>query len=251
MRTRLHADEGSGPPLVYVPGIDGSGEFLLGQAEVLAQRLRLLRLRHEGADPDRDGYQAMADDVVEVIAGAGIGRALLLAESFGGGIALQAALDHADRVAGLALVNTFPRFGHRTRLALTRAFAPLVPQPVFRRARQRFAAWSLFGRHRDPDAIRRFRSVPASRFDGAYRRRLQMIATLDLRSRLPQIRQPVALFAGTDDRVVDSVRQARAMAALLPDATVEIIDGGGHLILPLDLPWTDWFLRLAERAGLR
>lgn len=251
MRTRLHADEGSGPPLVYVPGIDGSGEFLLGQAEVLARRFRLLRLRHEGSDPDRDGYEAMAADVIEILERAGIGRALLLAESFGGGIVLQAALDHPERVAGLALVNSFPRFGRRLRLAMTRGVAPLVPQPLFRWARHTLAAWSLFGRRRDAEALRRFRSVPASRFDAAYRRRLRMIAALDLRPRLPELRPPVALFASTHDRVVDSVRQARAMAALLPDATVEIVTGGGHLILPLDLPWTDWLLRLAERAHLR
>ena len=46
MRTVLHANDGKGPPLVYVPGIDASGEFLLGQAEVLARSFRLVRLRH-------------------------------------------------------------------------------------------------------------------------------------------------------------------------------------------------------------
>ena len=76
-----------------------------------------------------------------------------------------------------------------------------------------------------------------------------MITGLDLRPRLAEVKQPVALFAGTKDKVVASEFQALYMKELLPDVEVEIVSGGGHLILPLEgLPWVEWLGRLVERA---
>jgi alpha-beta hydrolase superfamily lysophospholipase len=86
---------------------------------------------------------------------------------------------------------------------------------------------------------------------GGYRRRLRMIAGLDLRGRLRDVRQPVALFAGDRDRIVASVPLGRAMQRGLPDAELEVIRGGGHLLLPLSsLPWEDWLEKLCVRAGV-
>ena len=50
MQVEILATAGSGPPLVYVPGIDGSGELLLGAAARLERRFRLTRLCYRGED---------------------------------------------------------------------------------------------------------------------------------------------------------------------------------------------------------
>jgi hypothetical protein len=41
------------------------------------------------------------------------------------------------------------------------------------------------------------------------------------------------------------------MAALLPDATLDVLVDAGHLVLPLAAePWVERLERLAERAGV-
>jgi len=252
MIARLHADEGRGPLVVYVPGIDGSGDLLLGTAARLAQRMRLVRLRYE---PDgEDTYGALARGIGEILDGLGDGpgegRAVLLAESFGVGVALQTALERPDRVAALALVNGFARYPSRGRLGLARLLAPFAVRPLFRSFRGSFGPWALFGPRREPGVVREFREAGGVQFDGAYRRRLSMIHRLDLLPRLEEVRQPVALFAADADLIVASVRAAREMEHRLPDATLEILPRAGHLVLPLaDEPWAARLEVLRERAG--
>ena len=100
------------------------------------------------------------------------------------------------------------------------------------------------------DTLRRFHELPPSEgFDQAYMRRMAMIASLDLRPELHRIAQPVSLFASTDDHVVASLEEAREMAALLPNAELHVLEGAGHVVLPMpDEPWVDRLRELEARA---
>lgn len=254
MIAEIRSDRGSGPPLLYVPGIDGSGRMLLGTEERLARRFRLVCLGYRvavGSPAGPESYRALAASAMACAAELGLRRVALLAESFGGAVALQAALDHSDRVAGLAIVNGFAWYRSRLRLWLARAGWPLLPKPLFSACRARLAPYSLFGRLREEAAVRALCSGQLDFAGGGYGRRLRMIAGLDLRPRLGEIHQPVALFAGDCDRIVAAVRLAREMQRALPDAELTVIEGGGHLVLPLArLPWEEWLAKLCERAGL-
>jgi pimeloyl-ACP methyl ester carboxylesterase len=249
MRAEVLATEGVGPPLVYVPGIDGSGEMLLGLAARLERCFRLTRLRYSG--DAAGGYADLAASVSACIRGLGTERVLVLAESFGVGVALQTALDHPEGVAALCLVNGFARFRDPLGLALTRGAFALAPSAWVRRARARFAHRGLFAPRRDEDALRALLALQGDWFDERYRARLALIRRLDLLPRLPEIRCPVALYAADRDRVVASVPAAREMQALLPDAELRVIPAAGHVVLPLaEEPWEERLLGLARRAGL-
>ena len=252
MRCEIRDRRGRGVPVVYVPGIDGTGRMLLSCADRLAERCDLSCLSYIADDTaDRDGYEQLAGEVLARIDELGHARTLLLAESFGGAVALQTALHAPERIAGLAIVNSFCHYRRRLHLAMTRLSAPLLPRWAFDIGRRALAPWTLFGKRREPEAIAEFRSIAGGEFGVAYRRRLKMIAGLDLRPRLGEITQAVTLFVGTKDRVVDSLRSARLMAAALPDARVEILEGAGHLILPLrSYDWPAAIEELAERGGL-
>lgn len=245
---------GAGPELVYVPGIDGTGELLLGAEARLERAFRLTRLRY-ASEPDvpigADRYDALAAGAIARMDERRIERALLLGDSFGVGLALQIALDHPERVAGLALVNGFAHFPARASLAMSRFVFAWLPRPLFDFGRRHFAPRTLFGPRREPEVLRRFHALTALPRDDGYRRRLAMIATLDLRPRLAELGVPVALFASDRDRVVPSVRAASEMQARLRDATVEVLPASGHIVLPLsDEPWVERLLALARRARL-
>ena len=252
MRCEIHERLGRGKALVYVPGIDGTGRMLLSCAERLAERFDLSCLRYDASDdPGCDSYAQLASEVLACIDQLGPQRVLLLAESFGGAVALQTALHAPERIAGLAIVNSFCHYRSRARLAMTRLAAPLLPRWAFNVGRKALAPWSLFGRRREREAIAEFRAAAGGDFGIAYRRRLRMIAGLDLRPRLEEITQPVTFFVGSKDRVVDSLRSAKVMAAAMPDAQIEVLDGAGHLILPLrSFDWPAAIEELAQRSGL-
>lgn len=249
MLAHIHADRGSGRPVVYVPGIDATGELLLGTCERIEDEFRLLRLAYTAGAED-DSYAGLASSIAHALHDAGIEHTLILAESFGVAVALRTALDHPGLVAGLALVNGFAHYKRRAALAWSRFSAPLVPAWAFELGRGWFAAGRLFGKHVDEDTLRRFHELPPSDgFDRAYLRRMAMIAALDLRPELYRVTQPVTLFASTDDQVVASLEEAREMAALLPNAELRVLEGAGHVVLPCpDEPWVERLRELEARA---
>ena len=250
MIAKLKGDGGEGRPVVYVPGIDGTGELLLGTAKRLEKRFRLIRLCYATVEGgEHDSYPALAASVAAAIRERGVDRCLVLAESFGGAVALQLALDTPELVAGLMIVNSFAYYPARARLSWAAMTAPPIPEPLFHFGRRFFAPQALFGQRRDEQAIADFRALPGTFFDEAYRRRLLMISELDLRPRLAEFEQPVALYASADDRVVPSLAASREMASLLPEVTLEVLPSAGHLVLPLaEERWPERVRELAERA---
>jgi 3-oxoadipate enol-lactonase len=240
MQSIVRTDEGSGPAVVYVPGIDGSGAMLLGAQARLARVFRLVCLAYRTGEREEARYERLAASLVACLDERRIDRAVLLAESFGGGVALHAALAHRERVAGLALVNTFAHFAPRLRLAFSRLTAPLLPGWAFALGRRLCGTAALFGARREPQAVAAFRGRAFGRFDRGYRQRLAMLAGLDLRARLAEIAAPALVVIGERDRVVPPAH-GRALAAGLPNARLEVVPGGGHLLLPLAaLPWEAW-----------
>jgi pimeloyl-ACP methyl ester carboxylesterase len=246
LAARIHTDGGRGPTLLYVPGIDGTGEYLFGTAERLRKDFRLITLEYfDDANAGPDSYEHLSTTIGQVLANEEVGPLMLLAESFGGGVALQFALDHMDQIQGIALVNTFPRYRRRLHLRMTRLFFPLTSTRLFYAIRRRFAPWALFGPIREPEVTRMFYERKNPIFNELYARRLSLLAGLDLRARLPEISCPVLLFHSLKDRVVDSAWQAKLMASLLHAPRLYPIPLGGHLILPYEyIPWAQEILTL-------
>ncbi len=248
---RAMDDGGDGPVVVYVPGVDGTGELLLDTAQVLRESFRVVRLRY-AADvlPSIGaGYRELAADVVLTLDELGIDRALLLAESFGVALALQIALDHPEHVRGLGLVNGFAHYPCRWRLALARTVMPRVPGFLFRLGRRLTIPMGMIAPRSDPLVVRGMLGRADDYFGAAFLRRLALIREVDLRPQLEEISCPVALFASENDRVVPSVACAREMEAGLPDATLETLGHAGHVILPFnDEPWVARLLDLERRA---
>ncbi|MFT7671060.1 MAG: pimeloyl-ACP methyl ester carboxylesterase [Planctomycetota bacterium] len=253
LRAQLRGVSGDGPQVLYVPGIDGTGDLLLGSAERIAKQFRLTRVSYCTEDCESSGgsdYSDLAEGIQALCQEQGISRTLVLAESFGGAVALQLALNHPELVAGLMIVNSFAWFPSRAQIAITRLGAPFIPQAAFEMGRKWFAPKALFGSLGTPEALQEFCEIGGVVFDAGYLQRLHMIEELDLRPRLREIEAPVALFASDRDRVVPAVETMGVLESSLPDATLEIVQGGGHLILPLATqPWVQRLEDLAKRAS--
>jgi 3-oxoadipate enol-lactonase len=216
-------------PIVYLAGLDGTGELLFKQAPGLARSYRVITFRSRDYGPFT--YEDLADDLAAIIGEAGEKRAVILGESFGGTVALAFALRHPEMVERLVVVNSFPRFHKRIRINLAVWAARLVPFRLLWPFR--FAA-SLLGLYADgvsrEDRRRFFAAIRTVTKEG-YTRRLELIREADLEARLSEIKSPALFIAGEKDLLVPSVKEARRMSARMPNANVKIIKGAGHACL--------------------
>lgn len=222
--------------------MDGTGELLLDTAQVLERRFRVLRMRYEdeGRKGGADTHERLADTAREELEAVGVRRALVLAESFGGGVALQLALRSPELVRGLALVNTFAHFPRRVRGRLGAAVLPFVPRVALRRGRDLVGRHLFFRPRRDPRAEAAFLERATGFENAGFAARLAAVCALDLRERLGEISVPARLFASTRDRVLPSVQTMSVLRDGLPDARLELIEGANHIVLPLaEEPWLE------------
>lgn len=220
---------GSGPLLVFVPGMDGTGALFYRQVPNLARshRVATYALRENATMED------LVSDLADVIRGAAPDqRATVVGESFGGTVALSFALAHPALLERLVVLNSFPRFLPQGRLRLAIAVLRALPFPwAVMRLVRRLTAFRLHSRHTHAHEVRRFFALTARTTRHGYLQRLRILRDYDVRDRLSEIRAPTLFLASERDHLVPSVDQARYMAARIPGATVRVLEGHGHICL--------------------
>jgi 3-oxoadipate enol-lactonase len=99
-------DEGDGPAILFVHGGLGDSRLWEPQARALSDAFRCVRydLRYWGRSESPGIAFSSIDDAVGVLDSLGIERAALVGLSLGGGIALDVALAHPERVTALVHV---------------------------------------------------------------------------------------------------------------------------------------------------
>ena len=103
---------GSGPPLLILHGLFGSGSNWRSVARDLAKDYGVyaVDLRNHGGSPwaDSMGYVEMAEDVGALIEKQGLERPEIVGHSMGGKTAMALALLHPERVGRLVVVDVAP-----------------------------------------------------------------------------------------------------------------------------------------------
>ena len=224
--TRLHyVVEGAGPPLVLVGGktsnIDGAWWRYV---PVLATRLRVIALDNRGTGasdkPDTPySTQLMAEDALAVLRDAGETSAHWFGLSMGGMILQQLALRHPDAVRSLILGAT--HCGGEQPATGGSGKAATIAGPLRRFANLYDAGF--IAEHADwveEDALH-FGKVPLHTIV----RQDQAVKQHNLCARLGDIRQPVLIIHGREDRMVP-VARAEELQRGIPNARLVMLEGG-------------------------
>jgi pimeloyl-ACP methyl ester carboxylesterase len=220
---------GDGPPLILVPGMDGTGRLFYRQVPALATRYRVATYSLRDDAPDMDAEVADLARVVRSVAPPGA-PAVLVGESFGGTVALSFALAHPDLVAALVVLNSFPRFLPQVQLSLAITALQWMPWEAMPLVR-RLTAFRLHSRYTHRREIRRFLELTRSTSRDGYIARLRILQSYDVRDRLGELVMPVLFLASERDHLVPAVREARYMAERVPGATLRVLAGHGHICL--------------------
>lgn len=239
---RLHV-QGEGPPLLYVPGLDGTGLLFYRQTRVLAHRFRVITFRLRDEAEDMDPLVADIARHLDRVVPDGT-PAVIVGESFGGALAMSFALAHPERVRQLVILNSFSRITPVFKLHLAIASMSVMPWRTMQIVR-RLTAWRLHSPHTHKDEIRRFLLLTTATTRLGYLNRLRILTRYDLRARLHELRVPTLYLAADQDHLIPSVPQATYMAARVPQATMRVLEGHGHgcFLAPdmdLDLLLQEW-----------
>jgi pimeloyl-ACP methyl ester carboxylesterase len=211
-------------PVVYLPGIDGTGRLLYRQ-ERLHSEFAVRGVCYP--QNDRHTYTDLVGLSVRALEETGPG--VVVAESFGGAVALMVALERPDLVQKLVLVNTFARYPRRLFIDVAALVGPWLPvrpsHPTTRPVRGLF----FFGpgvSKSDRDAWwDRTADVPMR----VYGHRCRLLRDVDLLSRLGEVRAPTVVFTSLNDRVVPAPA-GRLLAKRIPRAKL-IAVAAGHAAL--------------------
>jgi pimeloyl-ACP methyl ester carboxylesterase len=221
--------EGTGAPVVLVPGLDGTGLLFYRQIPLIARSYRVASyaLRDTAAT-----METLVDDLRRVVRAVASddGRAIVIGESFGGALAMSFALAEPDLVGGLIVLNSFPHFAPRFRLRAGICGLYALPWGAMGLVR-RLTASRLHSRHTHKHEVERFLQLTARANRNGYINRLKILTRYDIRERLHELRPPTLFLAAELDHLVPSVSQARFMAARTPGAVVRVLSGHGHICL--------------------
>ena len=239
----FHEEAGSGPPVLLWHAFLCDRTMWRPQVAALSSRYRLILVDGPGhglssAPPPGFTLADCAVAALQVLDAAGVERAFLGGISWGGIVAMQAALRAPARVQGLLLLSTSAEAEGRFDRLRARVLARIARRYGVPKALEPFVVSSFFSRRARRERPGLGESLLLGIRDGDREARFRvMTAILDRPSfldELARIRVPTLVIAASEDRVTAPARGER-IAQRIPGARVETIEGSGHLS-PLEAP---------------
>ncbi len=187
-------------PLVLVHGAASSAQVWHEQLRRLGRQRRVVAVDLPGhgctkAWVDRDvTIRDYARTVLEFVSTLGLGPVVLVGHSMGGAVAIQAALDGPEAVAGLVIGGSAARLP--------------VSDKVFQLVRAQFdslgefVAQVAFSPKADPELVAFWKDLPLPATQRTVLADFSACNRFDVRDRLGEIACPVLVVWGADDRMV-------------------------------------------------
>lgn len=233
----IHYDDiGDGPVLVLGHSFLCSGEMWVPQVAALSSRYRVINVDlpgHGRSEPATRPFslEDLAGHVIALLDHLRIERVVWAGLSIGGMVALRGALARPDRVDGLVLLDTtagdeafVSKMKFRMMGLMARLFGigPLMPSIVP----------LMFGptsRKDQTDLVQAWRSrIAATDIPSLLLTLDALMSRESLLPQLPTVNVPALVMVGEEDAALPP-DHSRAIAAHLPQATLDIVPNAGHL----------------------
>jgi pimeloyl-ACP methyl ester carboxylesterase len=232
------ASDGEGPALLFVHSGIADRRMWAPQIDALAPFFRCLRvdLRGFGESGPRQAGATDHDDLAALLDALGVDRAVVIGSSFGGNVAVDFALTHPERVAGLVLAATLAGMttpGPALRRIWEETDAALEAGELDRGVDLEVRAW-VDGPRRapeqvDPSVREQVRAMNRTIWErAATEEQVESDAPpIDRAGRLDEIAVPVLLIEGELDQP-DVAASLQLLTERIPNAELRIIGGAAH-----------------------
>jgi pimeloyl-ACP methyl ester carboxylesterase len=229
--------EGDGAPVVLIPGFATGRWIWFKQTVELSHDFRIISFDPRGvaASDKPEGPQTiglLADDVAHLLDTIGIESAHIVGASFGGFVAQQFALKYPAMTRKLVLCCT--SFGGPNHVVPAPETLAALASTKGLHSEERMRANLLLAftpeyvqtQIAEVDHMVHLRAtneVP----EHIYMSQLQAAMSFNTESRLAEIKSPALVLSGDADIIVP-VQNSRNLAAKIPGAELQIIEGGSH-----------------------
>lgn len=217
---------GEGENVVLLHGWGGCADSFLPVFNYLASKFKVYAIDFPGFGqstiPDRPwGVEDYQDMLYKFFQALNIDRACLVGHSFGGRVSIMFSALHPDRVKKVVLVDSAGIIPRRTLKYYFKVYR-------FKLMKQIFIAFAQ-GDSKDEKLEKFYNKYGSKDYKeaGKMRQTFVKVVNQDLRGYLPQIKSPVLLIWGDQDRDTP-LKFGRIMEKEIPDAGLVVFEGAGH-----------------------
>ena len=248
---RLHyVERGSGPPLVL---LHGNGSMIQdfetsGLIDLAARNYRVIVFDRPGfghSDRPRNVVwtpAAQAELINSALHRLGIPHAIILGHSWGASVAVALALTYPNLVQGLVLASGY--YYPTLRPDVVALSAPAVPlvgdvlrytiAPIVSRVMWPLLMTKIFGPRSAPKKFEGFPKEMALRPSqiraSAAESALMIPGAVDFQNRYANLKMPVSIIAGENDRLIDIDEQSHRLHGNIAQSKFHRVAGAGHMV---------------------
>jgi pimeloyl-ACP methyl ester carboxylesterase len=221
------------PLLVYLPGMDGTGQLLRAQTAGLEAGfdVRCLAIPREDLT-DWDDLTKNVLDLIDQELEKSPRPVYLCGESFGGCLALKVAIKSPKLFKRIVLINSASAFNLRPWLNWTSQLTSIVPGYLYDAGALGLlpflASLGRVDRSDRQELLKSMRYVPPE----TVLWRISLLRNFHVdEKQLRTLTQPILIIAGADDRLLPSVTEAQRLVNILPNAKTVVLPHSGHACL--------------------
>ncbi|MCW2651865.1 MAG: 3-oxoadipate enol-lactonase [Mycobacterium sp.] len=212
------------PNLVFTNGALLTMDFWKYQAPVFAQHFRTIVYDYRESGPRANNADGFTADLADIIEQLDLAPVTIIASSMGGLFTARYAADHPDRLNGMVICSSFPRFPQRLMINVGLVGSYVVPTS-FLAGRSRVLVCGDRDRELGDLFMRTVSAMPRR----TVRNRYLILRNTRNHDVLPRIKGvPTLIMSGTLDEDVP-VEHGKYLADHIDGAEFKLLEGGGHL----------------------
>ncbi|MGL5035148.1 MAG: alpha/beta fold hydrolase [Microcystaceae cyanobacterium] len=219
------------PPLIYLPGLDGTGQLFHRQSPSLSRFFNIYCLSLPLTD--KSVWPSLTQQILSLTKKAITDQEIYLCgESFGGCLALHLALQTQIKIKQLILINPASSLSRFSWLRWGSSFSQWLPSGFHSTTTLGFlpflASLNRLEKSDRSHLLRAMRSVSPEVVSW----RLGLLRDLAIPTpKLQQIQSPTLILASRQDRLLPSVDEGVFLQSLIPQARLAVLPDSGHACL--------------------
>ena len=236
-----YESHGTGEPLVLISGFASGAWIWFEQIEELSRHFQVItfdprgvsRSKFEITETPLVSIQLIAEDICQILDELGIEKANVLGTSFGGFVAQEFALNHANRLNKLILACT--SFGGQNHvppsMEVLMSFASTDSLNSSERIRKYIQpAFTEEFRNNNQELVEKVCKLREENVvpETVYFQQLQSAMTFNKENDVSKIQAETLVITGINDKVVP-MQNSVNLANLITNSKLEIIENGSHL----------------------